>query len=302
MIEKICEVIDGEYVCDIDISVEEWKILLRDKKVFNDKSIAALKKWFIEPDHSCTCFDIGKKYDLHSMSANGVINGLGGRVQKQLGRFEVKGVGKIASGTKFITVMKSREIKGNPKRNLWTIREELVQAIKELDFFSTNESSSIDFYSDNDLITALEESNHFDVTQTFEYSEKAKPKKAAIEVKNGLSYPRSKSVSKNALNKADYKCEINCDHPTFRRRNSPLNYTEPHHIVPMSKQDYFENSLDVEENIISLCCNCHKQIHLGKGFEDMLRKIYAERKDVLKKAGIEILLEDLILFYKMEDN
>ena len=69
MIEKICEVIDGEYVCDIDISVEEWKILLRDKKVFDDKSIAALKKWFIEPDHSCTCFDIGKKYDLHSMSA-----------------------------------------------------------------------------------------------------------------------------------------------------------------------------------------------------------------------------------------
>ena len=38
-----------------------------------------------------------------------------------------------------------------------------------------------------------------------------------------------------------------------------------------------------------------KQIHLGKGFENMLRKIYAERKDVLKKAGIEILLEDLIL-------
>lgn len=42
MIEKICEVIDGEYVCDIDISVEEWKILLRDKKVFDDKSIAVM--------------------------------------------------------------------------------------------------------------------------------------------------------------------------------------------------------------------------------------------------------------------
>nr|QUW41308.1 Hnh endonuclease [Klebsiella pneumoniae] len=51
------------------------------------------------------------------------------------------------------------------------------------------------------MITALEESNHFDVTQTFEYSEKAKPKKAAIEVKNGLSYPRSKSVSKMRLTK-----------------------------------------------------------------------------------------------------
>ncbi len=102
---------------------------------------------------------------------------------------------------------------------------------------------------------------------------------------------------KNALNKADYKCEINCDHPTFRRRNSPLNYTEPHHIVPMSKQDYFENSLDVEENIISLCCNCHKQIHLGKGFEDMLRKIYAERKDVLKKSGNRDIIRGFDSFF-----
>jgi hypothetical protein len=56
-----------------------------------------------------------KKYDLHSMSANGVINGLGGRVQKELGRFEVKGVGKIASGTKFITVMKVKKSAENPK-------------------------------------------------------------------------------------------------------------------------------------------------------------------------------------------
>ncbi|CCK09864.1 Hnh endonuclease [Cronobacter sakazakii 696] len=34
MIKKICEVIDGEYVCDIDISVEEWKTLLTNDKVF----------------------------------------------------------------------------------------------------------------------------------------------------------------------------------------------------------------------------------------------------------------------------
>ena len=300
MIEKICEVIDGEYICDIDISVEEWKNLLKNEKVFDEKSIEALKKWFIEPHHSCTCFDIGKKYDLHSMSANGVINGLGGRVQKELGRFEVKGIGNIASGTKFITVMKSRQIDGKPKRNLWTIREELVQAIKELDFFGTSESTTGDFYSDDELINAIEENNNFDDAQIFEYIGKAKPKKNAIEVKNGLSYPRNKVVSKNALNKAGYQCEIDSGHPTFRRRNSHLNYTEPHHIVPMSKQDFFEISLDVEENIISLCCNCHKQIHLGHGFEEMLTKIYTERIELLKKVGIDISLENLINFYKME--
>lgn len=98
MIEKICEVIDGEYVCDIDISVEEWKILLRDKKVFDDKSIAALKKWFIEPDHSCTCFDIGKKYDLHSMSANGVINGLGEEFRSSLADSRLKESERLLPG------------------------------------------------------------------------------------------------------------------------------------------------------------------------------------------------------------
>lgn len=300
VIKKICEVIDGEYVCDIDISVEEWKTLLTNDKVFDTKSIAALKKWFIEPNHSCTCFDIGKKYDLHSMSANGVINGLGGRVQKELGRFEVKGVGNIASGTKFITVMKSKEIGGKPKRNLWTIREELVQAINELDFFGTTEMASSEYYSDDELINAIEKINIFDNVQTFEYTGEAKPKKNAIEVKNGLSYPRSKGVSQNALNKAGYRCEVDSDHPTFRRRNSSLNYTEPHHIVPMSRQDAFDTSLDVEENIISLCCNCHKQIHLGQGYEDMLKEIYTARKRLLKKVGIDISLENLILYYKME--
>lgn len=299
MIKKICEVINGEYVCDIDISVEEWKYLLANKNIFDEKSIVALKKWFIEPNHSCTCFDIGRKYDLHSMSANGVINGLGGRVQKKLGRFEVEGVGKIASGTKFITVMKSKEIDGKPKRNLWTIREELVQAIKELDFFCMNESTNSEFYSDDELINAIEENNDFDKAQTFEYSGKAKPRKNAIEVKNERLYPRNKAVSKNALNKAGYRCEVDSKHPTFRRRNTPLNYTEPHHIVPMSKQDHFEISLDVEENIISLCCNCHKQIHLGQGFEDMLEKIYTEREGLLKKVGIDISLENLVLFYKI---
>ncbi|GKM14956.1 hypothetical protein NUBL21995_50050 [Klebsiella pneumoniae] len=37
MINKICQVIDGEYVCDIDISVEEWKALLMNEKVFDSK-------------------------------------------------------------------------------------------------------------------------------------------------------------------------------------------------------------------------------------------------------------------------
>ena len=103
-----------------------------------------------------------------SQSANGVINGLGGRVQKELGRFEVKGIGNIAPGTKFITVMKSKETGEKPKRYLWTIRDELVQAIKELDFFGSKEITTNEYYSDDELINAMEANNTFDVAQTFE--------------------------------------------------------------------------------------------------------------------------------------
>ncbi len=38
--------------------------------------------------------------------------------KKELGRFEVKGIGNIAPGTKFITVMKSKETGEKPKKIL----------------------------------------------------------------------------------------------------------------------------------------------------------------------------------------
>ncbi|HBY0060140.1 TPA: HNH endonuclease, partial [Klebsiella pneumoniae] len=41
-----------------------------------------------------------------------------------------------------------------------------------------------------------------------------------------------------------------------------------------------------------------KQIHLGQGYEEMLEKIYNERKELLKQVAIDISLEDLIRYYK----
>jgi 5-methylcytosine-specific restriction protein A len=297
MVEKICEVIDGEYCCGIDITIDEWKQLLTNPKIFDDKSKEAIRKWYIEPGHSATCGDIGKKYNEHSMSANGIINGLAGRVQKELGRFVVKGVGDIAKGTRFIVVMKSKQIVTKPKTWEWTIREELVQAIKELNIFS--DDSNLDYScTDDDLILDIGVSDIPLDNQTFEYSGKSKNKKEPVCIQNKYLYPRSRKTSINALRHANHKCEIDNNHLTFTRRNSELNYTEPHHLIPITYHNNFEVSLDVEENIVSLCCNCHKQIHLGQGFEVMLEKLYDERKDLLKKVGIDISLHDLIKLYK----
>lgn len=92
---------------------------------------------------------------------------------------------------------------------------------------------------------------------------------------------------------------IDCsEHQTFIRKANGMPYTEPHHLVPMRAQKDFSVSLDVENNIVSLCSNCHNLIHYGKGAEILLKKIYNEREQLLQQAGIVITFEDLMNYYK----
>lgn len=65
----------------------------------------------------------------------------------------------------------------------------------------------------------------------------------------------------------------------------------------MSYQDRYDVSLDEEENIISLCSNCHNQIHYGKDADILIKKLYDERKWFLKNVGINIDLEHLLRMY-----
>ena len=68
-------------------------------------------------------------------------------------------------------------------------------------------------------------------------------------------------------------------------------------MIPMAFQDQFDVSLDVEENIVSLCSNCHNEIHYGRDADTLIRNLYSERKAVLEKAGIVISMSDLLALY-----
>ncbi|MFQ3710741.1 HNH endonuclease [Staphylococcus equorum] len=125
-------------------------------------------------------------------------------------------------------------------------------------------------------------------------------KKEAVETVSGKKYPRDKEIAKNALKLANFRCEINEDHITFKRRNNNLPYTEPHHLIPINQYNKFENSLDVEHNIVSLCSNCHNKIHYGQGYKEKLEELFIQRKDKLENVGIYISLEELIKFYTRE--
>ena len=150
---------------------------------------------------------------------------------------------------------------------------------------------------DDDLIYEIRDMELNDCVH-FEYNDILKPK-TIPSISNGIkTYPRNKQVAMNALNHANYECEIDTEHKTFIRRNGNIPYTEPHHLIPMAYQDNFEYSIDIEENIVSLCSNCHNEIHYGKNAHQLIEKLYYERKEHLKRKGIDISLDQLLSFYK----
>jgi 5-methylcytosine-specific restriction protein A len=102
-----------------------------------------------------------------------------------------------------------------------------------------------------------------------------------------------------ALQRANYRCEIDEEHPSFIKKSDGTTYMEPHHLIPMSYQSQFPQSLDVQANIVSLCSNCHNQLHYGKDFEPLLKKLYNAREKQLAQAGIQVTWWELIKMYRI---
>jgi len=112
-------------------------------------------------------------------------------------------------------------------------------------------------------------------------------------------WPRDPKKAKQAIKQAEFKCEIDDTHETFVSEASRKNYMEAHHLIPLRMQHDFENSLDVVGNIVSICPNCHRLIHYGrdKDKKKVLELLFEQRKDSLKKFGIEVFLKELFGYY-----
>lgn len=124
----------------------------------------------------------------------------------------------------------------------------------------------------------------------------------AMTVAGGSSKPKPKRDAQraaNALQNAGYKCEYDPSDRTFLRKNGKP-YTEPHHLIPISRYADFKCSVDVEENIVSLCSHCHNLLHYGRmaDKEPVLRKLYNDRIGMLKKSGLYLTFAQLKSYYE----
>lgn len=118
-------------------------------------------------------------------------------------------------------------------------------------------------------------------------------------ISSSSRYIRSAYERQKALELSNHKCQISgCKHELFFNKNGEP-YLEIHHIIPMNAQDRFEVSIDVAENMVSLCPSCHREIHNGRDAEKMIGEIYYQRKRLLNNKQIVLKndLEELLSFY-----
>ena len=116
---------------------------------------------------------------------------------------------------------------------------------------------------------------------------------------NSNRWSRSADIAHEAIVSANNECFFNKNHTTFTSRRSTKPFMEAHHLIAMEYQDRFEFSLDVPENILCICPNCHRQIHHGteKEVKPLLDLAFQDRNKALRTRGLDISIEELCKLY-----
>ena len=235
---------DGIYEADIDITVEEWKAMLQNPKIFDEKYLDMVRKWYYEVDHLGTNQAMMAKHpsELEATPYNGYVIGLTNRILRHLNRFEVIGID--AKKSKFIVPFEGwYEDYKEGNRFVWKLRDELIQALEELEMvdeqkFPTEEqeltSNFVEYTSEGKKVFSY----------TTRYERSSKNRDAAIRIHGtacqGCGFDFEKTYG-----------EIG------------KGYIEVHHVKPLSEGDGAVK-LNPETDLICVCPNCHRMIHKRK--------------------------------------
>jgi len=288
------------------ISKDLWLNILKDDSLLKPNDIAIIKDFYNAHQHAAACSEMSEKTGIPVLAYNQAMGNAGKRISnffKFLPNYRENGTQRYWS-----VLFRGHYREDNHFE--WQVKPELVEALeeafpelrlstKEIDNIKKDKKAlTIDFEADNEEQFEISSNDIITKSDFDEFVGIPREKPELIETKYGKRYKRDKQRSINALHRANYLCEYNAKHETFLRKSVNVNYTESHHLVPMAFQDLFNVTLDTETNIVSLCSNCHNQIHYGQGVELIVAELYEQRKDALKSEGIDITLQQLISMYK----
>lgn len=124
-------------------------------------------------------------------------------------------------------------------------------------------------------------------------------------VKNSQTqWNRDPDITYTALDNASFTCEHDALHKTLTSAIYRMPIMHGHHLVPMEFQDKFPVSIDVPENVICLCPNCHAAIHqaIKEAKFEIVESFFLSRQEALKTRGINVSLSELLSFYKVSNH
>ncbi len=138
----------------------------------------------------------------------------------------------------------------------------------------------------------------------------------ALDIKFDNQFVRKrerKNIKQAALEKYGYRCffdyfaaedtEHLAHELNYFKTKKNLTYLEGHHMVQMENSKFFEKDVDVVENIVPICPNCHRKIHNGdkNTVMKMLNLYYnnSDKRELIRK-GIFVDIDTLARFYGIE--
>jgi hypothetical protein len=129
-----------DYNSESQVTKEEWLKILSDNNFMTNNYKYALSIFYLEPEHKATCKYLAEKYNTSPFSLSGFITGFSRAVQEYLNRFEI--TTEDGDKTYWLVTMLGNKVSG--KLFEWTMREELVEAMTELNYVN-----STSLYIDN---------------------------------------------------------------------------------------------------------------------------------------------------------
>lgn len=234
----------GRYEADIDITVEEWKSMLQNPKIFDKASLDMVFKWYNEIDHRATTQAIMAKYpsNLKKSPYNGIVKGLTQRILKHLNRFEV--IGTTGQKSVFIVPFEGWfEDYKEGNHFVWKLRNELVQALEELEKVDKQK-----FPSEEQELTS--------------YIIEDRPD-GKVRMRYTTQYERNPINRRNAIKIHGTVCQA-CGFD-FEKTYGEIgkDYIEVHHVKPLHEGEG-SVPINAETDLICVCANCHRMIHRRK--------------------------------------
>jgi 5-methylcytosine-specific restriction protein A len=173
--------------------------------------------------------------------------------------------------------------------------QKLIGSYRELKSLVGNNILDIDLVLDEEEFQARAQSGKVRTPKKGKVSKKKKVNGAT-----SSTWWRDPDMGFTAISNANFKCENDPKHETFISPVTSKQFVEAHHLLPMEFQDDFEASIDVPENIISLCPNCHRAFHnsIDKTKAELISKFFRQRKDFLKGRDINLTENKLLECYK----